>query len=224
MNCSDKSLQCRVQRRLKAEYRRFAARDAKGLRLWRLPLAAKGHRQKAAKPYGAEEHGPPLDRPQGDSPHQRQRPVANDMLRSRVLQAFAENPQLAPIDLVLAVADGVIFLDGFVQNLKQRRRMERLAAREEGALKVINHLKVVAPPGQSDEDIASELRRVLRPLLPSAGSGLRVEVRQGVAKLKGTLCGRRSSRRIKDAAASVAGVSGIRDQIMTVADKGRCTS
>ncbi len=222
MPYSDKTVQRGIQNPLKAAHRLCAMGSSKGLWFQRLPLREKVLRQKLTDPDRAKAQPPPRGGPERDSSPQ-QRFMTSEMPRGRVLHAVAEDPQAKPIDLVLAVADRVVFLDGFVQTLQQRRHLARIAAREAGVAKVINRLKVVAPPGQSDEDIEAELRRALRALVPAADDcGLSVEVRQGVAQLKGVLPGKERRRRIKAAAAAVAGVAGIRDQIVSAGDEGWC--
>ena len=60
--------------------------------------------------------------------------------------------------LVLAVSEGVVFIDGFVETLKEKRRIGKIAARERGVLEVHNNLTVVSVRVKNDEDHTERIR------------------------------------------------------------------
>ena len=63
-----------------------------------------------------------------------------------------------PVDFILAVSEGVVFIVGFVETLKEKRRIGKIAARERGVLEVRNNLTVVPVQVKSDEGHTERIR------------------------------------------------------------------
>jgi osmotically-inducible protein OsmY len=81
-------------------------------------------------------------------------PPTDEAIRARIQAALSLVDIGKPVDLVLAVSDGVVFIDGFVESLQDKKRIEHIAAQESGVLEVHNNLVVVASPGRLDEHIS----------------------------------------------------------------------
>jgi osmotically-inducible protein OsmY len=79
-------------------------------------------------------------------------PPTDEAIRARIRATLLLESDIVPVDFVLAVSEGVVFIDGFVETLKEKRRMGKIAARERGVLEVRNNLTVA--PGQVKGDEA----------------------------------------------------------------------
>ena len=69
-------------------------------------------------------------------------PATDEAIRARIQAALSLIYSGQPVDLVLAVSDGVVFIDGFVESVEDKQRIERIAARESGVLEVCSNLVV----------------------------------------------------------------------------------
>jgi osmotically-inducible protein OsmY len=149
-------------------------------------------------------------------------PPTDEAIRARIRAMLLLESDVVPVDFVLAVADGVVFIDGFVETVKEKRRIGKIAARERGVLEVRNNLTVVPGRVQSDEDLTERIHAALESdeLRGIRGiNGVSVQVERGVAVLTGTVVSLEARRVVNDAAASVLGVRGVRDNL-EVAGRG----
>jgi osmotically-inducible protein OsmY len=85
-------------------------------------------------------------------------PPTDAAIRARIRAALLLASDIVPVDLVLAVSEGVVFIDGFVETLKEKRRIGKIAARERGVLEVHNNLTVVPVPVEGDEEHTERMR------------------------------------------------------------------
>jgi osmotically-inducible protein OsmY len=149
-------------------------------------------------------------------------PPTDEAIRARIRAMLLLESDVVPVDFVLAVADGVVFIDGFVETVKEKRRIGKIAARERGVLEVRNNLTVVPGRVHSDEDLTERIHAALESdeLRGIRGiNGVSVQVERGVAVLTGTVVSLEARRVVNDAAASVLGVRGVRDNL-EVAGRG----
>jgi osmotically-inducible protein OsmY len=79
-------------------------------------------------------------------------PPTDEAIRARIQAALSLYQDCRPVDLVLAVADGVVFIDGFVESLKDKKRITSIAAKERGVLDVHNNLVVIDSPDRKDKE------------------------------------------------------------------------
>jgi osmotically-inducible protein OsmY len=79
-------------------------------------------------------------------------PPTDAAIRARIQAALLLESDIVPVDLVLAVSEGVVFIDGFVETLKEKRRIGKIAAQERGVLEVHNNLTVVPVLVKGDEE------------------------------------------------------------------------
>lgn len=85
-------------------------------------------------------------------------PPTDAAIRARIRAALLLESDIVPVDLVLAVSEGVVFIDGFVETLKEKRRIGKIAARERGVLEVRNNLTVVPVPVNGGEEHTERIR------------------------------------------------------------------
>ena len=78
-------------------------------------------------------------------------PPTDAAIHARIRAALLLASDIVPVDLVLAVSEGVVFIDGFVETPKEKRRIDKIAARERGVLEVHNNLTVVPVQLKGDE-------------------------------------------------------------------------
>ena len=63
-------------------------------------------------------------------------PPTDEAIRARILAALALRPEMKPTDLVLAVSNGIVFIDGFVETLNAKLHIHKLAEDESGVLEI----------------------------------------------------------------------------------------
>jgi osmotically-inducible protein OsmY len=85
-------------------------------------------------------------------------PPTDEAIRARIQATLLLEPDIVPVDFILAVSEGVVFIDGFVETLKEKRRIGKIAARERGVLEVRNNLTVVPVQVKSDENHTERIR------------------------------------------------------------------
>lgn len=140
-------------------------------------------------------------------------PPTDEAIRARIQATLSLESDIAPADLVLAVADGVVFIDGFVETLIEKRRIGKIAARECGVLEVRNNLTVVPGQNKGDDDLTERIRADLENNVLGDIKSVRVQVEQGLATLEGTVANLKTRRCVNDAVASVSGVLDVQDNI-----------
>jgi osmotically-inducible protein OsmY len=147
-------------------------------------------------------------------------PPTDAAIHARIQAALSLQTEPAPVDLILVVSDGVVFLDGYVKTLNAKHRINKIAARENGVLSVRNHLLVLPARDRTDAGIDADIRRTLAAGGFSPDSAVRVQVERGVATFEGEVYGDAVRRILNDAAGSVPGVVEIRNRV-TATGKAR---
>lgn len=147
-------------------------------------------------------------------------PPTDEAIRARIQAALSLDSVRRPVDLVLAVADGVVFVEGFVETLTDKRQVEGIAARQSGVSEVRSNLAVVPSMDRHDDRIAADVIGALKSDGPPSQGSVSVQVEMGVVTLKGAVPGETVRRRVNEAAASVNGVVEVRDQLRSSAGSG----
>lgn len=147
-------------------------------------------------------------------------PPTDEAIRARIQAALSLDTVRRPVDLVLAVADGMVFMEGFVETLTDKRQVEDIAARQSGVSEVHNNLTVVPSIDRHDDQIAADVRGAMQSDGAPAQGSVSVQVEMGVVTLKGSVPGEAARRRVKEAAASVSGVVEVRDRLRASAGSG----
>ena len=140
-------------------------------------------------------------------------PPTDEAIRARIRAMLSLESEKLPVDFVLAVAHGVVFIDGFVETLKERRQIGRVAAWERGVLEVRNNLTVVPGHVKSDEDLTDRIQAALESDNLGDTKSVSVQVERGVATLTGTVASLEARRHVNDAVDLVLGVRDVRDNL-----------
>ncbi|MFT5527353.1 MAG: osmotically-inducible protein OsmY [Pirellulaceae bacterium] len=111
-------------------------------------------------------------------------------------------------DIDVAVEDGVVRIEGFVENLPSKRLTTNLAKEVYGTRSVVNQL-IVRPVERSDEDILTDVRFALQAQPGFNGSVIEAHVNDGIVRLTGETTAFAMRELSEDTAARVAGVRGI---------------
>jgi osmotically-inducible protein OsmY len=151
-------------------------------------------------------------------------PPTDEAIRARIRATLLLEPEIVPVDFVLAVSEGVVFIDGFVETLKEKRRLGKIAERERGVLEVRNNLIVVPVQVTGDEELTERIQAALKSVEPGNIKNVSFRVEQGVTTLTGTVVGLESRHRVKDAVASVLGVLDVRDYLDVAGGKDDSSS
>jgi osmotically-inducible protein OsmY len=140
-------------------------------------------------------------------------PPTDEAIRARIRATLLLAPEIVPVDFILAVADGVVFIDGFVETLKDKQRIGKIAARERGVLEVRNNLTVAPFQVKGDEDLNERIQAALESDAVGGIKSVSVQVKRGVATLTGTVASLEIRRLVNDTVASVLGVRDVRDNL-----------
>lgn len=87
----------------------------------------------------------------------------------------------------VTTVDGVVYLRGTVDSYVQRKSADENARSVRGVLDVINELVVVPSLARSDEEVAAEVVRQLSENLRLDITEIKVDVKHGVVRLRGTV-------------------------------------
>jgi osmotically-inducible protein OsmY len=136
----------------------------------------------------------------------------DEIIRGRIMEKFEElerHPASVPTDLVLAVDNGVVFIDGFVSTPVDKQTVGRLIAAVPGVRALRNNLDIAPHRPRNDEAIAD----AVRVSLDAVASRVQVEVRRGIVTLIGRVPDEGTRNGVLARAASVPGVRKVRDHM-----------
>ncbi|MFW6150515.1 MAG: BON domain-containing protein [Chloroflexota bacterium] len=138
-------------------------------------------------------------------------PGAADLdLERAVTRSIDEHGLLTVDELDVHVRRAVVYLDGFVPNLKQKRLAGEVASQVAGTSEVVNLLKIAPLPVVSDDTLRQHVRRALARDPRIDTSKITVDVVSGVVYLGG-FAGTVTERRVSEHEAWAA--PGVRDII-----------
>ena len=112
-------------------------------------------------------------------------PPTDEAIRARIRAVLLLESDIVPVDFVLAVSEGVVFIDGFVETLKEKRRIGKIAARERGVLEVRNNLTVVPGQHKGDGEITERIHAALKSVEPGRYKKCEFPSRTGSHHLNG---------------------------------------
>jgi osmotically-inducible protein OsmY len=118
-------------------------------------------------------------------------------------------------DITVAVANGVVALNGFVHSLREKRQAEAAAKRVVGVRGVANDIKVRWPiiHARPDPEIAREIVDQIQSLLPDSWQQIRVVVDDAWVTLEGHVEMYQEWDKAEGAALGVRGVKGVTNLI-----------
>ncbi|MDB5840700.1 MAG: putative osmotically inducible protein [Herminiimonas sp.] len=125
------------------------------------------------------------------------------------------DPDIDPIDIALAVKDGVVTLTGYVSSYAQKYEAEKDAKRIAGVVGVANDIEVRLPDvdQRPDPDIARDVVAAIRKKLPFSAENIKVVVRDGWATLEGQVEWNYQKERAEEESRWVKGVKGVANLI-----------
>jgi osmotically-inducible protein OsmY len=125
------------------------------------------------------------------------------------------DPDIDPIDIAVAVKDGVVALTGFVRSYAQKFEAEAAAKRVAGVVGVANDLEVRLPSidEQPDPDIARDAVHALKTQLPLAADNIKVIVKKGWITLEGEVEWNYQRETAENAVRWIKGVNGVSNLI-----------
>jgi osmotically-inducible protein OsmY len=125
------------------------------------------------------------------------------------------DPDIDPIDIAVAVKDGVVALTGFVRSYAQKFEAEAAAKRVAGVVGVANDLEVRLPSidERPDPDIARDAVHALKTQLPLAADNIKVIVKKGWITLEGEVEWNYQRETAENAVRWIKGVNGVSNLI-----------
>jgi osmotically-inducible protein OsmY len=149
---------------------------------------------------------------------------SDSAIRARIHAVLLLKPDIRPEDLILVVSKGVVFIDGFVKTLKDKRLIGHIAVQEQGVMAVHNNLLVLPARDRTDTDIAEDIRRALSDSELAIDYGVSVQVMSGAATFNGEVSNEADCRTLTDIASTVPGVVEIRSFITLIGNGPRSTN
>jgi len=145
---------------------------------------------------------------------------SNEVLRKEVIEAIKWQPLLQPNKIDVSVQEGIVTLEGSVENYAQKREAEETIKHISGVKAVVDDVKVDLSPAASknDTDIASSVVKALQDNWAVPDHRLRVEVEQGWVTLEGILHWNFQRKAADNAIRYLEGVRGVIDKIKIEAE------
>jgi osmotically-inducible protein OsmY len=134
----------------------------------------------------------------------------DEIICGRILDALGRHPAGVPTDLVLAVGDGVVFIDGFVSSRADKLAIDRVVNSVPGVRSVHNNLDIAPHRPRNDEAIADAVHTSLAEEGRLDVSRVQIEVRRGIVTLIGRVPDEGTRNEVLARVASVPGVRQVR--------------
>jgi osmotically-inducible protein OsmY len=126
------------------------------------------------------------------------------------------DPDIDPLNIAVAVKDGVVTLTGFVRSYMEKWQAERDAKRVSGVVAVANDIEVILPASSQrpDPEIARDAVAALKQELPYSCEKIKMVVRDGRITLEGTVEWNYQRTRAEEAVRHISGVKGVTNLIL----------
>lgn len=138
---------------------------------------------------------------------------SNDDIRAAVQDAFFRDPRVGSFLLDVSVDDGVVRLEGTVDNLKSKLAAEEDAANVVGVYLVRNHLKVRPKERMNDKQIEEEIRKALALNPYVERLNIKVDAYNGKVFLGGVAASNFEKNEAEETASKVKGVVDVESNI-----------
>jgi len=145
--------------------------------------------------------------------------------KDQLLTALRHSPRLEQARLLIrareidvTVANGMVTLEGTVEDTWQKWRAEDLVADLSGVILVENHLTVVPTESFVDQDIAEDIESALERNLYVVADDVTVEVENGTVTLSGTVTSWAARRAAYEAALYTTGVVDVRNLLSVLTE------
>jgi len=128
-------------------------------------------------------------------------PITDDeSLGKRITQALARNPNVDESKISIEVVNGIVFLDGFTNTAVEKRLVEQEVWATAGVKDIVNKIEVISARPKSDVEVIGEILQSFSQCLGLDLSKMSVEIKGGVAYLRGVV----PTDYLKDAAEELA--------------------
>lgn len=140
---------------------------------------------------------------------------SDDDVRNDVENELRWDPSLDTTDIVVTVRDGAVTLTGFVKSFNEKWEAEDVTKRVAGVLALTNKLDVRLPSinQRPDPEIVRDAVTALLYEFPDPGD-IKVVVKDGLARLEGTVDSYQQRRHVARAVRRVRGIKGIANTIV----------
>ncbi|MBF4507652.1 BON domain-containing protein [Flavobacterium sp. JLP] len=145
---------------------------------------------------------------------------SNDILRKEVIEAIEWEPLLSSNEIDVSVQDGIVTLEGTVDNYIQKREAEQAVKNIAGVKAVVDDVKVdlFFSAIKSDTDIASSVIKALKENWAVPDHRIHVTVENGWVTLEGILHWNFQRKAADNAIRHLPGVRGVIDKIKIEAE------
>ncbi|MBF4494246.1 MULTISPECIES: BON domain-containing protein [unclassified Flavobacterium] len=145
---------------------------------------------------------------------------SNDILRKEVIEAIKWEPLLSSNEIDVSVQDGIVTLEGTVDNYTQKREAEQAVKNIAGVKAVVDDVKVdlFFSAIKSDTDIASSVIKALKENWAVPDHRIHVTVENGWVTLEGILHWNFQRKAADNAIRHLPGVRGVIDKIKIEAE------
>lgn len=145
---------------------------------------------------------------------------SNDVLRKEVIAALKWEPLLHTNEIDVNVLDGVVSLEGTVDNYAQKREAEHVVKNIPGIKEVTNNVKVdlFKSAVKSDKDVTDLVKKALQENWAVPDHKITVTVKDGWVTLEGILHWNFQRRAADNAIRYIPGVRGVIDNIKIEAE------
>jgi len=140
-----------------------------------------------------------------------------------VERKLLEEPSIFSNDILVSVEDGVVKLEGFVENVPSSRLAVKTAKRVAGVRSVVNQM-IVRPEERPDAEILEDVAFVLGAKAELSESRIEPTVNDGIVRLTGETTSFAMKELAEEAVSRVAGIRGLLTSIKVRPGKSRTTA
>ncbi len=139
-------------------------------------------------------------------------------IQDAILDAYSDDPRVAPFDVTVVAFHGAVTLTGVVDNLKAKRAAEEDARNTKGVWRVDNYLRVRGESVASDRETLADVNAALQRDTYLDQFDVGVTVGNGHVFLRGTVDSQFEKERAEDVVSTVAGVAAVTNHLRVADD------
>jgi osmotically-inducible protein OsmY len=134
-------------------------------------------------------------------------------IKDAIRDAFLHGPRVMSFNPEIIVRDGLVVLSGTVDNLMAKRAAEQDAKNTVGVWRVKSYLKVRGENLPSDREMAQNVKDALERDPWESQHEINVTVRNGVARLMGTVDSEYEKTRAAEVASRITGIAAVENNL-----------
>ena len=139
--------------------------------------------------------------------------LSDSEIAKAIARFIGEDPAMVGQTPDVVVTEGIASLSGSVANLLARDKAGEIAGTIRGVRAVVNRIAVAAS-ARTDDDIKSDVLRVLRQDHADRANALNASVKGGIVTLSGATATWQDKALLRDECKAVAGVRGVEDAVV----------